>query len=366
MIKRYRNLYILVAVVFAFSSLLSGCAQLAPKTDGASAAISASGEEVTPTPLPTPIVPVKPTYKVVLGDVIRKVEFPGRVVPIKEEELYFRSNGRVKNVYVRRGDKVTAGQLLSDLETDNNQFAIRRAEIYLEMAKMDLELAKMNNPDYVPESHIILAMKERDVELAQISLDELNDSIASTQVISPIDGTVLQVSVTDGGVGEAFKTAFVVADLSKLEISSDPTSEQLNQLEEEMTITAEPSSAPGMTYNGVIRRLPYPFGTGGSTESTTGTETEKKDKSTRITLDKDPLEAGLAVGDLLTITVILEQRSNVLWLPPQAVRKYEGRRFVIIQEETGQRRLDVKVGIFNDERMEILEGLEEGMIVVAP
>ncbi len=364
--KNYsRWFFLFAAVMLILSSFLSGCSALTPRNANPAVNSASTGkEEATPTPLPTPIVPVKPTYKVQLGDVVKKIEFPGRVVPIKEEELYFRTNGRVKNVYVRRGDKVVTGTLLADLETDNNQFAIRRAEIYLEMAKMNLELAKMNNPNYIPESRIVIAMRERDVELAQISLDELLDSIASTQVIAPIDGTVIQISVTDGGVAEAFRTAFVVADLTKLEISADPTSEQLNQLQEKMTITGEPAAAPGMTYTGVIRRLPYPFGTGGSTEA--ATEKEKKDKSTRITLDRDPLEAGLSVGDLLTIKVILEERKNVFWLPPQAVRKYEGRRFVIVQEETGQRRIDVKVGIFNDERMEILEGLEEGMIVVAP
>jgi RND family efflux transporter MFP subunit len=363
--KPFRFTSIILALSVLLASLLSGCSALTNLQAGNDPPVTAD-EEPTPTPLPTPIVPVKPTYKVQLGDVVRKVEFAGRVVPSSDTELYFRANGRIKNVYVKRGDLVKAGQLLADLETDNNAFALRRAEIYLEMAKISLEMTKTENPPYRKESAWIIALQEKDVELAQIGLDELKDTIASTQIITPIDGTVMQISVTDGGVGEAFMTAFVVADLTKLEISSDPTSEQLNQLEEGMTLTAEPSSSPGQTYAGVIRRLPYPYGKGATTESSTGSEQEKKDQSTRITLEKDPLQAGLSVGDLLTITVIIEQKTNVLWLPPQAVRKYEGRRFVIIQEESGQRRVDVKVGISNDERLEVTEGISEGMIVVAP
>jgi multidrug efflux pump subunit AcrA (membrane-fusion protein) len=55
-----------------------------------------------------------------------------------------------------------------------------------------------------------------------------------------------------------------------------------------------------------------------------------------------------------------------MWLPPQAIRRFEGRRFVVVQDAEGQRRVDVKVGITSDDRVEILEGLEEGQVVIAP
>jgi macrolide-specific efflux system membrane fusion protein len=39
---------------------------------------------------------------------------------------------------------------------------------------------------------------------------------------------------------------------------------------------------------------------------------------------------------------------------------------VVIQEGEAQRRVDVKVGITGEDRVEILEGLKEGQVVVAP
>jgi multidrug efflux pump subunit AcrA (membrane-fusion protein) len=56
----------------------------------------------------------------------------------------------------------------------------------------------------------------------------------------------------------------------------------------------------------------------------------------------------------------------VLWLPPQAVRTFEGRKFVVVQEGDGQRRVDVKIGIQSEDRVEIEEGLKEGQVAVAP
>jgi multidrug efflux pump subunit AcrA (membrane-fusion protein) len=86
----------------------------------------------------------------------------------------------------------------------------------------------------------------------------------------------------------------------------------------------------------------------------------------RITLEQPPGELGYKTGDSVMLTIILEQKEGALWLPPQAVRDFDGRRFVIVQDPGGQRRVDVIVGIESDERVEILEGLNEGDVVIAP
>jgi multidrug efflux pump subunit AcrA (membrane-fusion protein) len=130
-----------------------------------------------------------------------------------------------------------------------------------------------------------------------------------------------------------------------------------------MPVVATLSRRPGEEWYGYIRRLPYPYGGGGRSE---GAE-EEEDKSTRIRLEGVNFEdLDLEVGDLMTIEVVLEQKDDVMWLPPQAVRKFEGREFVVIQDGEVQRRVDVKVGIESQDRVEIEEGLSEGQIVVGP
>ena len=56
----------------------------------------------------------------------------------------------------------------------------------------------------------------------------------------------------------------------------------------------------------------------------------------------------------------------MLWLPLQAVREFEGRYFVIVRDGDLERRVDVKVGIVDEDRTEITDGLTEGQVVVAP
>jgi multidrug efflux pump subunit AcrA (membrane-fusion protein) len=80
---------------------------------------------------------------------------------------------------------------------------------------------------------------------------------------------------------------------------------------------------------------------------------------------------GFRLNDRVRVTVILEQKEDVLWLPPQAIRSFEGRNFVVIQDADGQRRVDIKLGITTGDRVEIVwvegvENLSEGQVVVGP
>jgi multidrug efflux pump subunit AcrA (membrane-fusion protein) len=66
----------------------------------------------------------------------------------------------------------------------------------------------------------------------------------------------------------------------------------------------------------------------------------------------------------VNIHIVLERKERVLWLPPDAVRAFEGRRFVVVQEGDRERRATVKVGIETTDKVEILEGVKEGHVVV--
>ncbi len=455
--------------LFLILLVFTGCSLLPSSDRRSQAVVQQSGP--TPTPIPTPIVPTKPTYKVQSGEVVEKIKFTGRVAPIVEEELFFRTNGWVRNVYIKRDDFVEAGQILADLEIErlerelatqllelervrsvldeaerNLATNIRRAEVEKQIAEIGLEAAQAKDLtprqeqaaaelertlikldeaqaaydeiawrndrttadearnlqqvtlDYVQAKATYdlamqdisgqkydIAILERQVELAQIWLDELgygidpllkNDveqatlsvenlqaTIADAQIIAPFNGQILSERLTEGREVTGHSPVAIIGDMSELEISADPSSSQLQELSEGLPVVATLSSRPGEEYTGYIRRLPYPYGGGGRSD---GVE-EEEDKSTRIRLEGVSFEdIDLELGDLMSIEVILEQKDNVLWLPPQAIRTFEGRKFVVVQDGEIQRRVDVKVGIEGKDRVEIEDGLTEGQTVIAP
>jgi RND family efflux transporter MFP subunit len=340
-------------------------------------------EKPTPTPLPTAAAANKPTYKVTRGDVTAQVKFSARVIPAIEEELYFRADGRVRKVYVRSGDTVKKGQVLADLisldqmemQAKQQGYNQRKAEIALEMAWLNQQLAATQDSTWNAGYEIRQKLNQFEVELAQIDLDEtklhtkdLDKAIADSQIVSPMDGKVLSISVLEGSEVRAYNPMITVGDDSKLEVGGTLTSTQMQDLAEGMLANVELPNRPGEKLTGKIRSLPYPYGTGGGTKGSSSTSSTgaAADNTTRIALDNADSIKGFRLGDLVQVTAILESKKNVLWLPPQAIRTFEGRNFVVVKTDNLPKRMDVRLGIKNEEQVEILEGLEEGQIVIAP
>jgi multidrug efflux pump subunit AcrA (membrane-fusion protein) len=433
----------------------------------------ADQEPATPTPVPTPIVPTKPTYKVQKGDVIRQVQFTGRIGPVKEVELFFKITGRVRNVKTERDAQVKQGDLLADLEIEPLERQVAQSELDLERVKVNLERAQKSSDSAVNRAQIELAMRQleyerlknqdlspqrvqaenaltqarlaveraqfdydhspvpgrsgsgeamalqratldfqnakaaydaiiaqittghdydlkmaakqvslaanaldaakqgvdpllvNDVKRAELALKTLKAQVSDAQIVAPFAGRIESIRISPGSPIEAYTGALVVADPNALEVNADPNSTVLTDLKESMPVTITLVNVPDKPLWGKIRQLPYPYGSGGVAKN--DTTNAEKDTSTRVTIDPTALkDVTLQMGDLARITVILERKSAVLWLPPQAVRTFEGRKFVVVQEGEGQRRVDVKVGILSEDRVEIQEGLKEGQVAIAP
>jgi multidrug efflux pump subunit AcrA (membrane-fusion protein) len=347
-------------------------------------------------------VPIKPTYTVQRGELVSQLEFSGRISPEVEEDLFFRADGRVRTVLAKRNDMVTEGQILAELEIEGLERELESAELELERAQVRLEQAQ-SEYDYevkVAQTNLevaqlqlqalqtgaapdqtAIAIQQKEVELAQLALDRLAEGIdplvvsdveraelavgkllaeiAEAQIIAPFDGQLLSISLTPGQAVTAYGPVATIADIASLEVRADLVSNQMDELSEGMPAEIFLTSRPGVTLEGAVRQLPYPYGSGGR-----GQTVEDMDKSTRISIAASAEEAGFQLGDLVRVTVELERKADVLWLPPQALRIFDGRRFALLQDGDVQRRVDVTVGIETPERVEIEAGLEEGQTVV--
>ena len=88
------------------------------------------------------------------------------------------------------------------------------------------------------------------------------------------------------------------------------------------------------------------------------------DTNTAVRIALDNPDTTLELGELATVTIVLEEKADVLWLPPAAIRRFQGRTFVVIQSSEGQQRVDVRLGIESETRVEILDGVEVGQIII--
>jgi RND family efflux transporter MFP subunit len=236
----------------------------------------------------------------------------------------------------------------------DSELSGRERQLDLEIMRKQIALAELDLKQLQEDVDVSLVNA---VERAKLTVERLQAQIDATRIISPIDGKVTSVSAYEGRTIDAFQPIFVVADETELEITADPTSSDLQKMKEGMPVTVIFSSYPGQEFSGEIAQLPYPYGTGGGS-----TQVEEQDKLTHITFTANNVT--VKPGDLVKVMVVLEQKDDALWLPPAAIRTFAGRQFVEIEEGGRSRRVDVTIGIESADRIEILDGLEEGQVVI--
>jgi multidrug efflux pump subunit AcrA (membrane-fusion protein) len=225
------------------------------------------------------------------------------------------------------------------------------AEAALLQAELDYEQAVA---DADPESYS-LRLLALDLEQTRLDIEDLEGQIANARLVAPFAGQVLSLNIKAGDAAQAYDAVGVLADPDELEITAELGSEELSQmaLNQQAVITLR--NRPGETFNGTVRQLPYPYG---------GTTVDTGDDDTAVHVAMDG-NVDMTLGELATVSIVLQEKENVLWLPPAAIRTYQGRDFVVVQLADGsQKRVDVLLGIVTDERVEITAGLEAGLTVV--
>jgi RND family efflux transporter MFP subunit len=472
MLKRIFLLLISCFALLAGAALLSGCA-------------SQQAAAPTPTPAPTPVVAQKPAYIVKRGEVIKSLRLVGRATPVKQQDLFFRADGYVREVYAARGDVVKAGEVLALLDDPEKFVAdVARAELDVEQARYDLEELRSSAPIKAAEAQVALveaelklveacnmllglkgrpdstdllvqkaradyaiteeklkearqkwewvdqrketnprrlialnalldaikeataaqallksltqdasqadiaraeadqALAEAKFTAAQETWEQLKDgpnpqelrlaearvaeaearlaiaqkALANIELSAPFDGQVVSISLTPGGAVTAFRTVLTFADPGELELTAFPTSEELSSLGVGQRAVLQLNSRPGEELDAEVYQVPL------FDPSASQAEENHQDQAVHIRLE-DPT-VPLTLGETAGIDIHIEARQGVLWLPVAALRTFQGRDFVFIEENGVQRRVDVVLGLQSSERVEILEGLQEGQVVV--
>jgi len=372
---------------------LTGCASQATFGDAIT-----QGE---PTAIPTPVVPSKPVYQVERGKIVYERRFFGRITPSVTEEVAFAIDGRVLEILVDAGADVSQGDVLARLNIAGwenqlldaeEELAIaasilesaegkvrydsQRAALSLEMAQLKLDHAIAQASEEASSDdrlEINLLTLERDLALvavdelasgvdpqlrfdvarAQKRVDEIKATIAKAELVAPMSGRLVNFSPDPGEPVLAYDPIGLVADLSVLEITDDMSPEDLSELNEGMPLLIKRAALPGNVYSGIIASLPAPYGLA-------------TDELVHVSFDEQPPLGEFDVGDRMNYTVVIEERDDVLWLPQSAIRQFSGRNFIVVRNEGVQQRVDVRLGLEGDGRVEILEGADEGQTVIGP
>lgn len=303
-------------------------------------------EDVLAPPLVEPQQIKYTTMDVKKGKIEKKLVVDAFFISTKLEALSFTDRGgTLKAFNVKLGDKVSPGQLIAELDTDNLAEQIRQQEISVKMAQLDYDKAKAN-----PESNSFdLEKAKLNIESNQIKLNDLKTEYGKARLYSSVSGEIVYMdSVTPGGYINANKTLVTIADPAQLLLQYKGDKYNLFKMGDKVTVTYNDKEYPG-----VIVLCPSAL-----------KEDADKNLKDAVRVKVSGLPSDTNIGDAAQATLILEKKENVIVLPKNVVTSYNNRNFVQIMKDGMKSERDVQIGTQTDTEVEIVKGLQEGDKVI--
>lgn len=296
-------------------------------------------------------------YTLVRGDMVKKESIDAAFQGTKKVETKGEGMGvRIKKVCVKKGQKVSEGDVLIKNYVAEHENTVKNAKRQIESLELQMKQAKVMRKEELAKLKKLGGSKEQKeniraqydsqikncestLKLVRLDLEEAQSEIESNYVRSDISGTVtLADSSFDGGY--ATEEDVLVTVRGKKRNRFRATTEYASRFKEgqEVTITVA-----GQQYKVTVKK------------------TDEKNKIYFYPKTELPLKNGV-VG---SIDLILKEKKNVLYLPTALVYDMGNKKIVYVEGENGIKTIrEVTVGEEMSSTVEITGGLEENEQVI--
>lgn len=342
---------LILSLLILFSS---GCALLPDE----------QAEEELP-PITPPKLSEKPVYDVTTETLITKVRGTGKMMSLKEENLFFVEDGlRIQEIYVKSGDEVAEGQVIAELDVTDLQNDLRRKKLQFRQNELDMKMTLRRANEMTAEE---LEQAKIDFELARNEIVELEEKIAGSKLKAPFSGTIVSVSMNRGDTTTAYESVAVLADLNQLTVAAKFNDKDLEQIA--LGMDAEVDINTAGVHTGKVERLPVEGSDNDQGRYPPYYPPNQRNQQDSIDnyllVDLPEIPESVTRGTPLSVSIIVQEKENVVVIPPAALRSYGGRNYVqVIDAEGSRREVDVEVGQRTSTLVEIVKGLEPGQKVV--
>jgi HlyD family secretion protein len=296
------------------------------------------------------------TGKVEKKDLVQVVTASGEVRPKRYVNVGANVSGRLVEINVLEGDRVTRGQVLAKVESERYEAVQRQSEAGVAAARADLQRTeadvaaaklafdrakRMQQDKLIADSAYDQAeaewkMKTANVESArrrvaqlQAQLESTRDDLTKTTVISPMDGIVTNLpkeagEMVIGAMSFSPTVIMTVADLSimECEVMVDETDFRNLKLGQEAKIKVD--ALEGLELKGEVTEigasaLVRGSGSQAAAQTTLGANTGNQPKDFKVTITIKNPPANLRPGLNATADITTAKRDKVLAVPVQAV-----------------------------------------------
>ncbi|HEX7118275.1 MAG TPA: efflux RND transporter periplasmic adaptor subunit [Longimicrobiales bacterium] len=295
------------------------------------------------------VIPVA-TATVEVGTIARSITVSGVVEPLRAVGINSQLSGAVLEVRVEEGDVVRAGAVLARLDDREVRAQLASAEAAFEVAD-----AAFQRSERLFERQVITrAEYDRDraaYAAARAQLEQLRTRLDYTTVQAPISGVITEKHVEAGDIVSNQTRLFALADVDTLVVRVPVSELDVVELETGAGVDLTLDAYPDRQFEGRIRRI-FPAA----------------DPTTRLV----PVEVALGPnatefarpGFLARVRFALNARHGARLVPASAIIGDASAPAVFVVRNGTALRRTVETGLTSEGRVEIVDGLEPGEVVV--
>jgi len=308
-----------------------------------------------------------PTATATVDNLESKLLLSGEITPAFQVEVKPEVGGKIRKIYVLPGQTVSKGDKLVTIDDTDILTEKASAETEIEGASLSVEKNRGNYAraralfDQKLISKEVFANLEADFKISENTLEKarrklqiVNDRLSKTTILSPADGTILDVNVNEGQVvvGAASVNSGTVlmlfADLSRLLINAHVNQMDASRLNvgQEMTLRLSDDEA-----DNIKARIEFIAPIATVKNNIKGFEVQAA-----IQENKGRLKPGMSVS----MDVPTGHADQVVTVPIAAVFKENDQRVVYVRKGGNIQRRVVSIGLTDLSRAEIKAGIEEG------
>lgn len=321
------------------------------------------------------------TYRVArqdLRDVLTRI---GTVQPLRTVEIKSEASGRIESIAVKEGQRVRAGERLLSIDPRLIELQKKRLELSLEAARLDLRKAQREYDSAAALSGAaVLArlpfeelrdalgratLRTREIEL---QIEETEEQLSKTVIRAPLTGVLTNLYVEEGEIAVAAASGLQggtsiarMIDVENLEVLTQISEVDYVRLRLRQPVTLRPEAFPDTHTAGHVSFLAL------SAKRTA----ERELGSFEVRIAVDTLVPGLLPGANVSVEFLMLAKPGVLAVPCHFVSFVGGEPFVDVALETpaagrAPARRRVRLGVTDFKHYEILAGVAEGELLVAP
>jgi len=308
------------------------------------------------------------------GKVEQIVSAPGKIHAVKEVNINSDIMGKLVKLYVEEGDWVKKGQVLAKLDSTEQFAAYKSAIANVGANRANLEFKEQQFKRKKELYHKGLISKENFENIAtSVEVDRLNlenartelkrakNRLEKTTIRSPIPGTVMHINVEEGEnvitgtMNNPGTVLLTVSNLDAMESVADVNESEVPLISPNDTARISIEAFPDTEFIGTVYNIAS-MPKYGLTNGTGAVEFEVK-----ISIAHHP---GMLPGMSASNDIITDVKNDVLRVPLQAIVSEKNKKGVYRIQNGSVEFTSVTTGITESRWSEIIEGVNEGDLIV--